>query len=90
MGVLLRWKDQATAEIKRAERTINNLGESVDETTEKTARLQMRFAKLGKVGAGLTAFGLAGAVTLYGVSKAAGTFHDPKVDGFVKTNFYLF
>lgn len=85
LGILLSWKDKATAEIKKAERAIDNLGESVDETTEKTAKLQAGFANLGKVGAGLTAFGLAGAGALYGVTKAASTFQDALIDTMTMT-----
>jgi len=85
LGILLRWKDKASAQIKKAERAIDNLGESVDEVTEKTARLQLGFANLGKVGAGLTAFGLAGAATLYGVTRAAGTFQDTLRDTMTMT-----
>ena len=85
LGVLLRWKDKASAHIKKAERAVDNLGESVDEVTEKTARLQMGFAKLGKVGAGLTAFGVAGAATFFGVTKAAGTFEDSLRDTMTMT-----
>jgi TP901 family phage tail tape measure protein len=85
LGVLLSWKDKASANIKKAERAVDNLGKSVDEVTEKTARLQLGFAKLGKVGAGLTAFGVAGAATFFGVTKAAGTFEDTLRDTMTMT-----
>lgn len=85
LGVLLRWKDKASANIKKAERAVDNLGESVDEVTEKTARLQHGFAKLGKAGAALTAFGVAGALTFFGVTKAAGTFEDTLRDTMTMT-----
>jgi TP901 family phage tail tape measure protein len=85
LGVLLSWKDKATAEIRKAERAVDSLSDSVDEATEKTARLQLGFAKLGKAGAGLTAFGVAGAATLFGVTKAAGTFEDSLRDTMTMT-----
>lgn len=85
LGVLLSWKDKATGRIKKAERAVDNLGDSVDEVEESTAKLQSRFAKLGKVGAGITAFGLAGAATFFGMSRAAGTFEDTLRDTMTMT-----
>jgi hypothetical protein len=58
LGILLRWKDKATGEMRKAEKSLGSLGERADEVEKKTARLQASFAKLGKVGAGITAFGL--------------------------------
>ena len=85
LGVLLSWKDKASAEIKKAEAAINSLGQSADEATEKAARLELGFANLGKAGMGLTAFGAAGAATLYGITKAASTFEDALIDTMTMT-----
>ena len=85
LGVLLSWKDKATGQIKKAERAVDNLGDSVEEVEESTAKLQSRFAKLGKVGAAITAFGLAGAATFFGMSRAAGTFEDTLRDTMTMT-----
>jgi hypothetical protein len=67
LGILLRWKDKATGEMRKAEKSLGSLGERADEVEKKTARLQASFAKLGKVGAGVTAFGVGGGVALYGL-----------------------
>jgi len=72
LGVLLKWKDQATGNIKKTEKAVDQLGDSIDETEKRTAKLQAGFSKLAKAGAGITAFGVAGAATLFGISKAAG------------------
>ena len=85
LGVLLSWKDKAIAKVKQTDRAVNNLGDSVDETEKRTAKLQSRFAKLGKVGAGITAFGLAGAAAFFGMTHAAGTFEDTLRDTMTMT-----
>src|SRR3989304_1249696 len=85
LGVLLSWKEKACAEVKKAEAAINSLGQSADEATEKAARLELGFANLGKAGMGITAFGAAGAATLYGITKAASTFEDALIDTMTMT-----
>ncbi|MHC5058874.1 MAG: phage tail tape measure protein, partial [Planctomycetota bacterium] len=85
LGVLLRWKDKATAEMRKAERALGSLGEGADEVEKKTVRLQASFAKLGKVGAGITALGLGGAASLYGLARAASTFEDSLRDTMTMT-----
>jgi len=85
LGILLRWKDKATAEMKKAERVLGSLGDEADETEKKTARLQASFAKLGKVGAGITAFGIGGAAAIYGLARSASTFEDSLRDTMTMT-----
>ena len=85
LGILLKWKDQATAEMKNAERALGSLSEEADEAERKTAKLQASFAKLGKVGAGITAFGVGGAAALYGLARSASTFEDSLRDTMTMT-----
>ncbi len=85
LGILLRWKDKATTEMKKAERALGSLGDEADETEKKTARLQASFAKLGKVGAGITAFGIGGAAAIYGLAQSASTFEDSLRDTMTMT-----
>jgi len=85
LGILLRWKDKATGEMRRAERSLASLGDEADEVEKKTARLQDSFAKLGKVGAGITAFGIAGGAALYGLARSASTFEDSLRDTMTMT-----
>ncbi len=85
LGILLRWKDKATGEMKKAEKSLASLGEEADEATKKTARLQASFGKMAKVGAGITAFGVAGAAAIYGLARSASTFEDSLRDTMTMT-----
>ena len=85
LGILLRWKDKATAEMMKAEKSLGSLGDEADEVEKKTARLQASFAKLGKVGAVVTAFGVGGAAALYGLARSASTFEDSLRDTMTMT-----
>ena len=85
LGILLSWKDKASTQMKKAERTVNSLGDSVEDLDDKTVSLRKNFASLGKVGVGITAFGLAGAAAFYGIGRAAGTFQDTLRDTMTMT-----
>lgn len=85
LGILLQWKDHATEHIKKAERQINALGADVDEVEKKTAKLEHGFAQLGKAGSMITVMGLAGAASLFGLSKAAGSYQDTLRDTMTMT-----
>ena len=85
LGILLKWKDKATGEMRKAERALGSLGDEADEVEKKTARLQASYAKLGKVGAGITALGIGGAAALYGLARSASTFEDSLRDTMTMT-----
>ena len=85
LGILLRWKDQATSQMKKAEQRLVGLGESADEAMKKSAALEASYAKLGKVGAVITGFGVAGVAGLVGITKAAGTFQETLRDTMTMT-----
>ena len=76
LGILLRWQDKATAEIKKTQNAVESLSGSLDDASKKSVKLQNNFLSLAKAGAGITAFGVAGAIGLYAVSKAAGAFQE--------------
>jgi len=85
LGILLRWKDKASGEMKKAQHNVDALSDSVDEASKRTAKLQHSFASLGKLGAGITAFGLVGAAALYGIVRAASTFQESLRDTMTMT-----
>jgi len=85
LGILLKWKDQATAGIRKAEKAVGDLGDEVDDVTKKAGEMQMRFAKVGKAGAVITAFALAGAAAIYGIAGAASTFEESLRDTMTMT-----
>jgi len=71
--------------MKKAQHNVDALSDSVDEANKRTAKLQSSFATLGKVGAGVTAAGIAGAAALYGIVRAASTFQDTLRDTMTMT-----
>ena len=85
LGVLLRWQDKATAGMKKAADSLKALSGSIGDTDDKAAALEARYKSLGKVGAVITGFGLAGAASLYGLARAASTYEDALIDTMTMT-----
>jgi hypothetical protein len=85
LGILLRFRDMATGQMKKAEEGLHKVGEEADEAVKKTAAVQASWAKLGKVGAVITGMGVAGAAGLYGIVRAAGSFQDSLRDTMAMT-----
>ena len=85
LGVLLRWKDKASGQMKKAQKNVEGLSGSMDAASKSTKNLERGYANLAKVGAGITALGIAGAVAIYGTVKAASAFQESLRDTMTMT-----
>jgi len=76
LGIVIRLKDEASRGVKSALGGIERLGDEVDETQRKMARLESGFRQLRDAGIGLTAMGAAATGALYSVIKPAATLEE--------------
>ncbi|MFN3487151.1 MAG: hypothetical protein ACK44W_16930, partial [Planctomycetota bacterium] len=76
LGIVLRFRDEASRGVKAALGGIERLGEEALETHKKVAKLESGFRQLRDAGVALTGMGAAAAGALFAVVKPAATLQE--------------
>jgi TP901 family phage tail tape measure protein len=76
LGIVLRFRDEASRGVKAALSGVERLGEQAEETHKKVAKLESGFRQLRDAGVALTGMGAAAAGALFAVVKPAATLQE--------------